>query len=603
MPSQEISKPPHSSNAAVPNPMDVSKNALKMATQSVRLLTAVLNTATKPRTRAPDPFNLSNTLTTLVTKAARNPAYVAQAQLTLWRDHLNLWQHATRRLTGEQLPDLVSPEKGDRRFRHAGWSDNQFFDFIKQSHLINARWLEATVTELDGLDENTRQKAGFFAKQVADALSPSNFLFLNPEVIETTLAENGENLVRGLEHLLEDLERGDGEIAVQQTDMDAFEVGRNMAVTPGKIVYQNDLMQLIQYSPTTEQVYETPLFIIPPWINKFYILDLNEEKSFVKWLIDKGYTLFVVSWINPTPELAKKSFEDYMHEGIFDALSAIETETGQAGVNAVGYCIGGTLLASTLAYMATNDDNRIKAATFFAAQADFTEAGDLKVFIDEEQISKLELDMERTGGVLEGSRMATTFNMLRSNDLIWSNVVNNYLLGRTPPAFDLLFWNADATRMPSAMHLFYLRECYLQNNLAEGNMILGNQAVDLSKIKIPIYLQSSKEDHIAPARSVYKGTYLFGGDVKFMVAGSGHIAGVINPPHLKKYQYWTNTQPTNTIEEWWHGAKEHPGSWWPHWHKWLSSKSGKMVKAREPGAGGLGVIEDAPGSYVKVMER
>ncbi len=586
----------------VPNPIDVSKNALHMATQSARLIAAIMNNASQPRKRGLDPFNLSSTVTTLTGKLMADPAYLAQAQLSLMQRHMTLWQHTARRLMGEDLPDLVEPDQGDRRFKHKDWNDNQFFDFLKQSYLINSEWLEETVSEVKGLDDETRHKARFFAKQVADAWSPSNFLFTNPEVIHTTLAENGENLVRGLEHLLEDLERGHGEIALKQTDMDAFEVGRNMAITPGKIVYQNDLMQLIQYTPTTEQVHRTPLLIIPPWINKYYILDLNEKKSFVKWLLDKGYSVFVVSWVNPDAELAKKTFEDYMREGIFDALTAVEDATGEREVNAVGYCIGGTLLSATLAYMAANDDTRIKSATFFAAQADFTEAGDLKVFIDDEQIHNIEKEMEKTGGVLEGSRMASTFNMLRSNDLIWSNVVNNYLLGRTPPAFDLLFWNADATRMPSAMHLYYLRECYQNNSLAEGRMMMGNQQLDLKKVKVPVYLQSSREDHIAPARSVYKGTYLFGGPVKFMVAGSGHIAGVINPPALKKYQYWTNTKKTNTIDEWWHGAKEHAGSWWPDWDKWLSAKSGDKVDARTPGDGKLEVIEDAPGSYVKLMD-
>ncbi len=586
----------------VPNAMDLSKNALKMAAQSARLVTSVMNSAVASRNRSLDPFNLTGTLTTVMRKALADPTFLPQAQLQLLQRHMTLWQHTARRVLGEELPDLISPDRGDRRFKHVDWDENQFFDFIKQSYLINASWLEETVNQMKGLDDDTRQKARFFAKQVSDAFSPSNFLFTNPEVIQATLAENGENLVRGLDHFLEDLERGEGQLAITQTDMSAFEVGRNIAITPGKIVYQNDLMQLIQYVPITEQVYKTPLLIMPPWINKYYILDLNEKKSFVKWLLDKGYSVFVVSWVNPDSTLSQKTFEDYMRQGIFDALDAVAAATGERNVNAVGYCIGGTLLASTLAYMAAKKDSRIKSATFFAAQVDFTEAGDLQVFIDEEQLQSIENQMAQAGGVLEGSSMAGTFNMLRSNDLIWSNIVNNYLLGRSPPAFDLLFWNADATRMPSAMHMFYLRECYLRNNLAEGRMVLGGEQLDLKQVKVPIYLQSSREDHIAPALSVYKGTYLFGGPVKFMVAGSGHIAGVINPPALNKYQYWTNSKKTNTIDEWWHGAAEHAGSWWPDWDKWLSAKSGAKVAARTPGDGKLEVIEDAPGSYVRQMD-
>jgi polyhydroxyalkanoate synthase len=396
------------------------------------------------------------------------------------------------------------------------------------------------------------------------------------------------------------LERGKGQLAIRQTDMEYFEVGRNIATTPGKVVYRNDLLELIQYVPTTEQQYEIPLLIFPPWINKFYILDLQPTNSFVKWATAQGYTVFVASWVNPDGERAKKTFEDYMREGIFDGLDAVEKATGSKKTNVIGYCIGGTLLSATLAYMAAKGDDRINSATFFAAQADFSEAGDLQVFIDDEQLQSMEEMMRASGGYLDGSKMATTFNMLRSNDLIWSFVVNNYLLGKDPMRFDLLYWNADATRMPIAMHMFYLRECYKNNNLAKGKMELGGVTLDLSKVKVPVFLQSAREDHIAPYRSVYKSTKLFGGPITFMMAGSGHIAGVINHPDAKKYQHWTNEKLPATVEDWIAGATETPGSWWNYWDKWLSAKSGSKVAARVPGDRKLKVIEDSPGSYVKM---
>ncbi|MDO8287824.1 MAG: class I poly(R)-hydroxyalkanoic acid synthase [Parvibaculum sp.] len=530
----------------------------------------------------------------------KNPLKLVEAQNQLWNSYIDLMQATTRRLFGQDAEPVVKPARSDKRFKDPDWQNKVVFDLMKQSYLLMSQWLDQQVQHTEGVDEHTRKKAEFYVKQLTDAFSPSNFLLTNPEVLRTTLQSNGENLVLGMQHLLEDVERGHGKIQIQQTDMKAFELGRNIALTPGKVVFQNDLIQLLQYEPTTEKVHKRPLLIFPPWINKYYILDLTPEKSFVKWAVAQGYTVFVVSWVNPDARQSMKSFESYMFEGAYAALDAVEKATGEKEVNAIGYCIGGTMLSSTLAHMAAKGDDRIKSATFFATQVDFTEAGDLKVFIDEEQINTLEEQMEAHGGLLEGSSMASTFNMLRSNDLIWSYVVNNYLLGREPVPFDLLYWNADATRMPAKMHLFYLRECYLKNHLAEGVMELGGERLDLSKVKIPIYLQSSREDHIAPYNSVYKATRLFGGDVKFIVAGSGHIAGVINPPSANKYQYWTSDAHPQKAKEWLEGATETPGSWWPDWEAWLNPKSGPMVKARKPGDGKLRVLEDAPGSYVLV---
>lgn len=532
-----------------------------------------------------------------------NPMKVVEAQAALWQGYLSLAANMTRRLLGEDVAPVVAPGRSDKRFRDPDWQENIVFDLMKQSYLLTSKWLTERVKHAEGIDPHTREKADFYIRQMANAVSPSNFLFTNPEILRTTLASNGENLVAGMEHLLEDIERGHGHIQIQQTDMSAFRLGENIATTPGKVVYQNDLMQLIQYEPTTAEVYKRPLIIYPPWINKYYILDLGPEKSLVKWCLDQGYTVFVASWVNPDARLALKTFEDYMHEGVYAALDAVEKATGETEVNAVGYCIGGTLLACSLAHMAQRGDTRIKSATFLVTQVDFTEAGELKVFIDEEQISEIEQQMHEKGGYLKGSTMASTFNMLRSNDLIWNYVVNNYLLGREPMPFDILFWNADATRLPSAMHVFYLRECYLENKLAEGRMVLGGEELHLKDVKVPVYLQSSREDHISPYNSVYKATKLFGGPVRFICAGSGHIAGVINPPSSGKYNHWLNDDLPETPDKWFEGATDHKGSWWPDWEQWLSAKSGDMVPARKPGSGKLKVLEDAPGSYVLVKSE
>ncbi|MBI1211241.1 MAG: class I poly(R)-hydroxyalkanoic acid synthase [Alphaproteobacteria bacterium] len=574
---------------------------MKVAAQSQRLVTDFLKNQTQQNSNGPaDPLNLGQTFVDFLGHAMRSPGILLEANFKLWQSYLTLWHHTAQRMLGQSVEPLIEPSPSDKRFRDKDWSEVQIFDFIKQSYLLTARWMQETVAEVKGLDPHTRKKIEFYTKQFADALSPTNFVFTNPEVLRETFKSNGENLVKGLNNLLIDLERGKGQLSIRQTDMDYFEVGRNLATTPGKVVYQNELMQLIQYMPTTEEQFERPLLIFPPWINKYYILDLGEKNSFVRWATSRGYTVFVVSWVNPDARLAQRTFEDYMRLGIFEALDAVEKATGVKEVNTIGYCIGGTLLSATLAYMAAKNDKRITSATFFAAQADFSEAGDLQVFIDEDQLKNMEDQMVASGGYLDGAKMATTFNMLRSNDLIWSFVVNNYLLGRDPMRFDLLYWNADATRMPIAMHMFYLRECYKENNLAKGKMVLAGEKLDLSKVKIPIFLQSSKEDHIAPYRSVYKSTKLFKGPITFMMAGSGHIAGVINHPDAKKYQYWTNDQLPDRVEDWIATSNETPGSWWPYWDKWLSKLSGEKVLARIPGDHKLKVIEDAPGAYAKM---
>ncbi len=583
-----------------PDVEQLSKELFELAQRSQGMYTQLLQSSNSMGATSMDPLNVSKAMTDAAQKLWMDPGRLMEANINLWQQHMQLWQKASGQLAGSARGEATaSPEPGDRRFSHPDWQENPLFDFIKQSYLITARWLVDTMSGIEGIDDQTAHKVEFYTRQFADSFSPSNFIWTNPEVLRETIETNGQNLVKGLQNFQRDMEKGGGALQITMSDSEAFRLGENIATTPGKVVFQNDLIQLIQYQPTTAEVYRQPLLIVPPWINKYYILDLTPEKSFVRWAVDRGYTVFVVSWVNPDERLAEKSFTDYMDEGILGAVAAVEQATGERQMSAIGYCIGGTLLSATLAYMAAHGDDRIQAATFFAAQADFSEAGDLKVFVDEKQLENLDSMMEDKG-YLDGQAMFTTFNMLRANDLIWSFYVNNYLLGRDPVPFDLLHWNADATRMPRQTHMYYLREMYLHNNLAKpGGIELNGTPIDLRKITIPIYLQASKEDHIAPYPSVFKARGLYSGPVRFMLAGSGHIAGVINPPAKRKYQYWLNDDQPTDLDAWLAGAEEHPGSWWPDWDQWLSQHSGPMVPARVPGDGQLPVIEDAPGTYVK----
>src|SRR6201991_2125350 len=501
-------------------------------------------------------------------------------QTKMAKGYLDLWGSAMRRLAGEEAMPAISPSPRDKRFADPEWKSNQFFDFMMQAYLLTTQWAQDLVRNAEGVDPHTRKKAEFYINQITNALAPSNFVLTNPEVLRETLAQNGDNLARGMTMLVEDIESGKGMLRIRQSDPANLVVGVNMATTPGKVIYQNDLMQLIQYEPTTPNVLRTPLLIVPPWINKFYILDLKPEKSFIKWCVDQGITVFVISWVNPDKRLGAKTFDDYMKEGPLAAMDVIEQATGELKVHTMGYCVGGTLLASTLAWLAEKRRQRVTSATFLAAQVDFSHAGDLLVFVDEGQISALERDMQASG-ILEGSKMAMAFNMLRSNDLIWSYVVSNYLKGQPPSAFDLLHWNSDATRMPAANHSYYLRNCYLENRLSTGSMVLDNTLLDLSKVMVPVYNLATREDHIAPAESVLYGSQFFGGPVKYVLSGSGHIAGVVNPPAGGKYQYWTNDNTKDvTLADWIKGAQEHRGSWWPDWRNWLPHIAPEEVRAR-----------------------
>jgi polyhydroxyalkanoate synthase len=521
-------------------------------------------------------------------------------QKKIAKAYLDLWGSSARRLAGEQAPPAIEPSPRDKRFADPEWKSNQFFDFVMQLYLLTTQWAQELVHNAEGVDPHTRKKAEFYVQQISNALAPSNFVLTNPEVLRETLSTSGDNLVRGMKMLAEDIEAGHGTLRIRQSDPSNLTVGVNMATTPGKVIYQNELMQLIQYEPATESVLRTPLLIVPPWINKFYILDLKPEKSFIKWCVDQGITVFVISWVNPDKRLGSKTWEDYMKQGPLAAMDAIERATGEMKVHTMGYCVGGTLLATTLAWLAEKRRVRATSATLLAAQVDFTHAGDLLVFVDEDQISALERDMLEAG-VLEGSKMAMAFNMLRSNDLIWSYVVSNYLKGKPPSAFDLLHWNSDATRMPAANHSYYLRNCYLENRLSAGSMVLDNTLLDLSKVKVPIYNLATREDHIAPADSVLYGSQFFGGPVKYVLSGSGHIAGVVNPPASGKYQFWTNDNIRDvTLSNWLKGAQEHKGSWWPNWREWLETLDAEQVPPRAVGTDTLPPIEDAPGSYVRV---
>src|SRR2546429_120182 len=524
----------------------------------------------------------------------------AELQMKIGKAYLDLWGSAVRRLAGEQAEPAIAPSPRGKRINDPEWKSNQFFDFVMQLYLLTTQWAQDLVRNAEGLDPHTRKKADFYVQQIANAFAPSNFVLTNPEVLRETLASSGDNLVRGMKMLAEDIEAGGGVLRIRQSDPSNLVVGVNMATTPGKVIFQNELMQLIQYQPSTEHVLRTPLLIVPPWINKFYILDLRPEKSFVKWCVDQGITVFMISWVNPDKRLGSKTFDDYMKEGPLAAMDAIEKTTGELKVHTMGYCVGGTLLASTLAWLAEKRRVRVTSAAFLAAQVDFTHAGDLLVFVDEGQISALERDMQ-AAGVLEGSKMAMAFNMLRSNDLIWSYVVSNYLKGQPPSSFDLLHWNSDATRMPAANHSYYLRNCYLENRLSNGSMVLDNTLLDLSKVKVPIYNLATREDHIAPADSVLYGSQFFGGPVKFVLSGSGHIAGVVNPPEGGKYQFWTNDNiKDGTLSHLIKGAQENKGSWWPDWREWLASIHAEEVPARAVRTEALPPIEDAPGSYVRV---
>jgi len=588
--------------AAGYDPVALADSLASAAEKGAKLMSDFASrNAGQPRSLVTDELGVGRAFMELAANLLANPAKLAEAQMNLWWDYMSLWQSSTLRMLGAAADPIATPAKGDKRFRHDAWQEHFLFDYVKQSYLITARWLHDQVASVEGLPEPTRKKIDFFTRQYIDAMAPSNFALTNPEVFRETVATGGQNLVRGLNNLLDDIERGNGQLRISMTDSKAFELGVNIATTPGQVVAQTELMQLIQYEPATKKVHQRPLLIIPPWINKYYILDLREKNSFIRWAVSEGMTVFVVSWVNPDAALAHKDFEDYVTDGTLAALDAIEKATGEPDANVVGYCLGGTLLAATLGHLAAKkQQKRVASATFLTSLIDFTAAGELEVFIDEAQVAALERKMSERG-YLEGSEMANTFNMLRANDLIWSFVINNYLMGRDPFPFDLLHWNCDSTRMPAKMHSFYLRNMYMGNRLREpGALTLAGTPIDLARVNVPAYFVSAIEDHIAPWKTTYAGPSILGGKSRFVLSGSGHIAGIVNPPAANKYGYWTNDTLAPTADEWLAGAAQHEGSWWTDWREWIDGYLGREVAPRVPGKGKQKAIEAAPGSYARL---
>jgi polyhydroxyalkanoate synthase len=595
---------PAASDALTPPDFEaLSRNVARFVEEAGKATAAMMKPLERGEAKGglPDEAGeLVKTLGQVAEKVLSDPQKAVEVQAAIATNFLSLWSETLKKMQGEPSTPVAQPDPKDGRFADAEWQANPVFDFIKQAYLITSRWAETVVDRADGVDEHTRDKARFYVKQLSSALAPSNFLATNPELIRETFRQNGDNLVRGMRMLAEDVAAGHGELKVRMTDTERFEVGVNMAITPGKVVFRNDLIELIQYAPTTGTVLARPLVIVPPWINKFYILDLNPDKSFIRWCVAQGLTVFCVSWVNPDERHRQMGFREYMEDGVLAAVGAACEITGQPDVTGIGYCVGGTMMAVTLAYMAAKGDTRISSATLFTTQVDFTDPGELKVFVDEEQIRSIEEQM-KLRGYLDGARMANAFNMLRPNDLIWANVVNVYLKGQSPYPFDLLYWNSDSTRMPEANHSFYLRNCYLENRLSKGEMKVGDVRLDLGKVTIPIFNLATKEDHIAPAKSVFNGSACFGGPVSYVMSGSGHIAGVVNPPAKPKYQFWTGGKPEGTFESWVAKAQETPGSWWPYWFEWIRAQAPATVAARTKlGSRKHKPLCDAPGTYVKI---
>jgi len=578
----------------------LSLNLAKAAmTAQTAIAEAALSQADRPAALSPDPFNVGPAMNSVMTSLAARPDKLFAAQADLFGRYMDLWASATRRAAGEDAP--AQKPAFDKRFKDPAWTENPMFDVMRQSYVLTSDWMNGLVAGVEDVDPLVKRRAAFFTKLLTDAFSPANFLASNPVALKALAESNGESLVRGMENFAADMERGAGKLKISQADYGKFVVGENVATAPGQVVWRDELFELIQYDAATDRQRAIPLLIFPPWINKFYIMDLQPENSLIRWLSAQGFTVFVCSWVNPDKDKAEFGFDDYLEKGIYRAVEKVLEQTGSEHLNTVGYCIGGTLMGAALGHMAARKDDRVTATTFFAAQHDFAEAGDLLLFTDEHWLAEIEQQMDAAGGVLPGAAMAETFNALRANDLVWSFFVSNYLMGKAPAAFDLLFWNADQTRMPKRLHMDYLRSMYGQNRLSRGEFEIGGLKVDLSKVSIPLYFQASRDDHIAPMNSVYRSAKAFSGaDVTLTLAGSGHIAGVINPPSAKKYQHWINPALPATLAEWQAGSEENPGSWWSHWAEWLHGKSGGWVAARDPNKGPLSPIEPAPGAYVKV---
>lgn len=542
-----------------------------------------------------EPSEIIRTFQRIWLDAISNPGHAWASYTDFVQQYTELMTATTLRLwgLGQDVKPVITPEKGDKRFNAPAWQQNPIFDALKQTYLLIATTLLKQVSEIKGLDEHQQRKMLFYLRQFLDAISPTNFAFTNPEVLQAIIETGGQNLVKGTENLLRDIREGQ----IKMTNTEAFKPGRNLAMTAGQVVYRNKLIELIQYAPATEKVYSIPLLFIPPWINKYYILDMQPQNSLIKFLVDNGFTVFVISWKNPDPSMEGTTFEDYLKLGPLAALHVIKEITDSAKVNVIGYCIGGTLLSMALPYLRAKSDESVNSASFFVSLQDFSEVGDTSVFIDEPQLRYMEGQMMERG-YLDSRSMAAMFNMLRANDLIWSNVVNNYLLGKEPPAFDLLYWNDDGTRMTRAAHSFYLRNTYLENNLIKPNkIVIDGIPIDLKKISQDVYAVGAIQDHIVPWQAAWRITQLAGGNSRFVLGGSGHIAGIINPPS-KGRGYWTNDKPVKNAKQWLETAVHHDGSWWTNWLEWLKPRSGEQVTPPSMGNEQYPPITPAPGTYV-----
>ncbi|EXI80720.1 MAG: Poly-beta-hydroxybutyrate polymerase [Candidatus Accumulibacter appositus] len=594
--------PASAQDRSLPAPAEVANSYLEVAQRASRLLRRHMKkTARKGLWFPSEEFELAKAFMDLSAGVLASPYRLAQTQMAVMRDHIQLWQQSTLRRMGMPFHAVASPDADDLRFDDEAWEDNFLFDFIKQSYLITARHLQQAVARAEGLDETTQQRVTALTRKYIDALSPTNFALTNPEVLRATVESKGKNLLKGLKHLLKDLAAGDeqGLARLLPGKSGGLRLGEDLASTPGKVIYQNELLQLIQYQPAGSHQHRKPLLIVPPWINKYYLFDLRESNSFVRWASEQGFTTFIISWVDPDPRLAQKSFSDYLVDGVLAAIDAVEQATGEKQIDLVGYCLGGTLLMATLAWMAAHRDKRAASATFLGTLIDFSEPGELATLADAAAAAKSKTTRSRDRN---GAKLANTYRMLRANDLIWSFVVNNYLLGRERFPLEQLHWNADATRMPTALHRFYVENFYLGNKLCQpGGISLAGVDIDVSRVKLPCYFLATIEDHIAPWKSAYSGAQLPAGPVKFVLGGSGHLAGTINPPAAMQHGYWTNASSPlpEQADNFLTGATRHHGSWWPDWQQWLLAQAdgSSLVVARQPGERALKAIEDAPGSY------
>lgn len=534
----------------------------------------------------------------LLEGAANQPAAMLQIQMQWWEQQMQIWQNVALAANKEEI---VTPEKDDKRFQDKGWQDEVFYNFIKQSYLLFGRTYLETINAVEGLDDKAKERLNFFSRQAINAMSPSNFVGTNPELLKLTMEKNGENLVKGLQSLQEDIESSSDILKVRMTNNNAFRIGEDIANTQGDVVFQNELFELIQYRPLTETVNATPLLIVPPFINKYYILDLREKNSMVRWLVEQGHTVFMMSWRNPGVEQKDVEFGDYVTEGVVKAVSVIEDITGQSQINAAGYCIGGTVLASTIAYYAAKRMKaRIKSASFFTTLLDFAQPGEVGAYINDSVISAIELQ-NTARGYMDGRSLSVTFSLLRENSLYWNYYIDNYLKGNSPVDFDLLYWNSDSTNVAAATHNFMLRELYLNNKLVQDKGVkVGGVWIDLNKIKIPTYFISTKEDHIALWQGTYRGALNVGGNKTFVLGESGHIAGIVNHPAKGKYGYWVNDELSESADEWFESAEHTAGSWWTHWDEWLSAYNPKeKIEPYAQGSENFPVLGVAPGNYVK----